>query len=162
MTAFTVWKFDDAEGAAHAASLLKKAEDDGVVKVIDHAVVSWPVGARKPAVQQGHEDAARGAGWGAFWGLLFGALFAVPLLGAAAGAAMAGIGNMTQGVGISKDQLEQMRAEITEGTSALFAVTEEGNLDRLGERFRGVHSRLIETNLTPAERETLLEAMGQN
>jgi uncharacterized membrane protein len=162
MTAFTVWKFDDAEGAAHAATLLKTAEDDHIVKVVDHAVVSWPVGAKRPTVQQGHEDATRSAGWGAFWGLLFGALFAVPLLGAAAGAAMAGIGHMTQGVGIGKEQLERMRSEITEGTSALFAVTEEGDLDRLGERFRGVHFRLIDTNLTPAEREVLLEAVAQN
>lgn len=159
MTAFTVWKFDDAEGAAHAADILKKAEDDHIVKVVDHAVVSWPVGAKKPTVHQGHEDAARGAGWGAFWGLLFGALFMVPLVGAAAGAAIAGISHMTQGVGIDKEKLERMRSEITEGTSALFAVTEEGNLDRLGERFRGVHSRLIDTNLTPAEREMLLEAV---
>ncbi len=52
-----------------------------------------------------------------------------------------------------------MRSEITEGTSALFAVTEDGNLDRIGERFRGIHSRLIDTNLTPAEREMLLEAV---
>ena len=62
-------------------------------------------------------------------------------------------------MGIGKEQIDRMRSEITEGTSALFAVTEEGNLDRLGERFRGVHSRLIDTNLTPAEREMLLEAV---
>ena len=32
MTAFTVWKFEDPEGAAHAASLLKDAEQDGLVR----------------------------------------------------------------------------------------------------------------------------------
>ena len=69
---------------------------------------------------------------------------------------------MTKNVGISKEQLEKIRAEVTEGTSALFAVTEEGNLDRLGERFIGVHSRLIDTNLTPAERETLLETFASD
>lgn len=162
MTAFTVWKFDDAEGAGRAAKLLKQAEEEQMVKLVDHAVVSWPVGAKRPNVHQAHDEATRGAVWGGFWGLLFGALFAIPLLGAAAGAAMAGIGHMTEGAGIGKKQLEQMRSEITEGTSALFLVTEEGNLDRLGERFRGVHSRLVETNLTPAEREVLLEAVGQN
>jgi hypothetical protein len=39
-------------------------------------------------------------------------------------------------------------------------VTEDGNLDRLGERFRGVDKTLITTNLTDAERETLLETFG--
>lgn len=162
MTAFTVWKFDDADGAEHAAKLLKDAAEDDLVRIIDHAVVSWPAGEKRPTVRHGHEEEVRGTGWGAFWGLLFGALFAVPLLGAAAGAAIGGLSHMTQQMGVTREQLESIRSEVTEGTSALFAVTEEGNLDRLGERFRGVHSRLIDTNLTPAEREVLLEAISQD
>jgi uncharacterized membrane protein len=58
--------------------------------------------------------------------------------------------------GITKDQLETIRAEITEGTSALFLVTEEGDLDRVGERFHGAHMKLVDTNLTEAERKLLL------
>ncbi|HET6653322.1 MAG TPA: DUF1269 domain-containing protein [Nocardioides sp.] len=162
MTAFTVWKFDDPGGAEHAADLLKRAADDGLVEILDHAVVTWPVGEKKPKVKHGRDDEIRGAGWGGFWGLLFGALWAVPLLGAAAGAAIGTFSRVTQHVGVSEEQLERIRDEITEGTSALFAVTEEGNLDRLGERFRGVHFRLIDTNLTPAERETLLETFAQD
>jgi uncharacterized membrane protein len=49
---------------------------------------------------------------------------------------------------------------VTAGTSALFAVTEQGDLDRLGERFRGMRSTLIATNLTDAERGVLLETFG--
>ena len=48
MTTFTVWKFDDPDGAQRAAGLLKNAERDQLVKVLDHAVVSWPVGADRP------------------------------------------------------------------------------------------------------------------
>ena len=44
MTAFTVWKFDDPDGADQAAHILKSAESDGLVKIHDHAVVTWPVG----------------------------------------------------------------------------------------------------------------------
>ena len=39
-------------------------------------------------------------------------------------------------------------------------VTEQGNLDRLGERFRGTHMTLLQTNLTDVERDELLEALG--
>ena len=46
------------------------------------------------------------------------------------------------------------------GTSALFVITDEGNLDRLGERFRGMHTTLVATNLTDAERETIIELFG--
>ena len=49
---------------------------------------------------------------------------------------------------------------MTPGTSALFLVTEEGDLDRVGERFHGSHSKLIDTNLTDGERQVLLETFG--
>ena len=49
---------------------------------------------------------------------------------------------------------------MTEGTSALFLVTEQGDLDRLGERMRGAHSTLIATNLTDAEKSVLIETFG--
>jgi uncharacterized membrane protein len=49
---------------------------------------------------------------------------------------------------------------VVEGTSALFVVTDSGDLDRLGERLRGVDKTLVNTNLTDAERATLLETFG--
>ena len=87
---------------------------------------------------------------------MLGSLFLMPLLGAAAGAGIGALHGAMKGVGITKDQLETIRSQITEGTSALFLMTEEGNLDRLGERFHGMHSKLVATNLTEAERSLLL------
>ncbi len=160
MTTFTVWKYDDPEGAAHASILLESAAADGVVEILDHAVVSWPEGADRPETRHGREDTRRGAGWGALWGLLFGAMFAIPVLGLAAGAAAGALSKVHQGLGISKEQIERIRKEITPGTSALFLVTDHGDLDRLGDRMRGVDARLIETNLTEAERSVLMETFG--
>jgi len=160
MTAFTVWKFDDADGAEHALRMLKGAEDDHLIEVIDHAVITWPTGSEQPHLRHGHDETKRSSGKGAFWGLLAGALFTVPVAGAAAGAAIGAASKHAERLGISQEQLERMRGEITEGTSALFAVTEAGDLDRVGERFRGVHMRLVQTNLTDAERATLLETFG--
>ena len=160
MTAFTVWKFDDPEGAERAERLLEDAARDGLVTILDHAIVSWPEGAKRPNTKQGHDDAKRGTAWGALWGLLFGSLFLVPVLGAAAGAGIGALAKHTEGVGIGKDQLEKIRSEITEGTSALFVVTDEGDLDRLGERFRGMGSKLVDSNLTDAERQMLVETFG--
>ena len=162
MTAFTVWKFETPEGAETACSRLEGAAEEGLIKILDHAVVSWPVGAKRPVTNHGHDSVKHGSGWGALWGLLFGALFFVPLIGAAAGAAIGGLAKATEGVGITKEQLETIRTQVTEGTSALFAVTDEGDLDRLGERFRGMHSRLVATNLTDAERSVLLETFGHH
>ena len=62
-----------------------------------------------------------------------------------------------QGVGITKEQLETIRDQTTPGTSVLFAVTDEGDLDRLGERSEGFKGHLVSTNLTGPERALLLE-----
>jgi uncharacterized membrane protein len=160
MTMFTVWKFDSPEGAAEAASILKSAASDGLITVVDHAVVSWPVGQTRPTTKHAHDDELRGGGWGAFWGLLLGGLFLLPVVGAAAGAAIGALAKHTEAVGISRTQLETIREQVTSGTSALFAVTQDGDTDRVGERFNGLHGTLIATNLTDAERSTLLETFG--
>ena len=157
MTTFTAWKFDTPEGAQAACDQLDNARDAGLVKVIDRAVLEWPVGADKPALRHTRENEMKGGGWGAFWGLLVGTLFFAPLLGAAAGAGAGALYQHLQGVGLTKEQLDGIREKTTPGTSVLFAVTDQGDLDRLGERFRGFQGHLVSTNLTGAERSLLLE-----
>ena len=160
MTAFTAWKFDTADGAHHAADVLKSAEGEGLVKVIDHAVVDWPVGAEKPKLHHTRDDTKKGAGWGAFWGLFVGAVFLVPVLGAVAGAAIGAASKAAEKLGITEEQLASIQGEVTEGSSVLFAVTDEANLDRLGDRFLGMRMKLLQTSLTPAEEQELLETFG--
>jgi uncharacterized membrane protein len=160
MTTFTAWKFDSPDDAQHAADQLDRAKSDGLVKVIDRAVLTWPQGAARPTLHHTREAEWQSTGWGAFWGLLVGSLFFMPLLGVAAGAAAGAVSKHVQGLGITEEQMESIRQQITPGTSALFAVTDEGDLDRLGERFRGMNGRLVQTNLTGAERQLLLETFG--
>jgi uncharacterized membrane protein len=160
MTTFTVWKFEDADGAARAESSLKSAASDGLVTIVDHAVLSWPDGAEKPSLHHDHDCPKRGAAWGALWGILGGALFAIPVAGLVLGAGVGALAKATAGTGITKEDLERIRTEVGPGSSALFLVTEDADLDRLGERFHGRDSTLISTNLTEAERSTLLETFG--
>lgn len=161
MTTFTVWKFNDPSGAQHAAAALRNAAADGLVRVDDHAVVTWPEGADHPQTRHAHDGPERGAAWGALWGVVAGALFTVPVVGGVVGAAIGALSKAMEDTGISQDDLTRIRTEVTPGTSALFVVTEEGDLDRLGERFRfGGDTTLVHTNLTDAERATLLETFG--
>jgi uncharacterized membrane protein len=160
MTAFTVWKFDNPGGAQQASDILREAQREGLVKVIDHAVVSWPQGADRPDTDVGHDDKKRGTAWGGFLGVLIGMLFFIPVIGGLAGAAIGATVKAMNGTGIGKEELETIRAEVTPGTSALFVVTEEANLDRLGERLHGMNWRLVSTNLTDAERQVLVETFG--
>ena len=125
MAAFTVWKFDNLDGAAHAESVLEDCQAEGFLKVVDHAVVTWPEGDEHPSTSHGNDEKWRGTGWGALWGVLVGALFFVPVVGGVVGAAIGAISKMTEDAGITKEQLETIRTELTPGTSALFVVTEE-------------------------------------
>ena len=160
MTTFTVWKFDNPEGAERAVRALQDAQADQLVKIDDHAIVSWPKGAEHPETKHGHEEKWRGAGWGSVWGILIGTLFFVPVVGGLAGAAIGALAKSTEGAGITKEQLEKIRDEVVEGTSALFVVTEQANLDRLGDRMRGMTGTLLVSNLDEGERSVLLETFG--
>jgi uncharacterized membrane protein len=161
VTAFTVWRFGTIEGAEHVHQLLEQAEKDGLVKIVDHAVVTWPVGAPSPEIEHCHDETWRGAGWGAMWGLLVGAMITIPVLGVAAGAGLGALAKSTEKLGISEEQLTAIGEGLTPGTSALFLVTQSGDLDRLGERLRGVDMKLLETNLTGVERSMLDESLGR-
>ena len=104
MTTFTVWKFEDPEGAVHAERVLKDAQDEGLVKIVDHAVMTWPPGADKPETHHKHDDSKRGAAWGALWGVLGGALFMIPVAGAVAGVAIGALAKSTEGTGITNPE----------------------------------------------------------
>jgi uncharacterized membrane protein len=160
MTTFTVWKFDDPDGASRAEAALQAGAQDDLVTIVDHAVLTWAAGADKPELHHKRDGAKRGAAWGALWGILGGALFFVPVAGAVMGAGIGALAKATDGTGITEDDLARIRTEVTPGTSALFLVTENADLDRLGERFHARDSQLISTNLTEAERATLLETFG--
>jgi len=160
MTAFTVWKFDDPEGAQQAYEILRGAERDNVVTVVDHAIVSWPEGANQPDTDLDHSDKKRGGVWGAFLGVLIGMLFFIPVFGALAGAAIGATVKAMDGTGLTKKDVERLREEITPGTSALFLVTENADFDRLGERFHGMNWKLVSTNLTDEERKVLVDTFG--
>jgi uncharacterized membrane protein len=160
MTAFTVWAFDDPQAAERTFSSFRQAQDDGLVTIVDHAVVSWPEGADKPDTDIGRDDRVRGGAWGGFLGALIGLLFLVPVLGAVAGAAIGVAAKATDGTGLTKKDIAAIKDQVKPGTSALFLVTENTDLDRLGERFHGKNWKLISTNLTPEEQKVLHETFG--
>ncbi|MCK0116539.1 putative membrane protein [Isoptericola sp. CG 20/1183] len=160
MATFTVWKFDDPAGAGRAADIVKNAASEGLVTLVDYAVVEWPEGEKHPKTHGVNDDAAKSGGWGALWGLLIGALFFIPVVGAVAGAAIGGLSRALSDVGIRKEDLEKIRDEVVPGTSGLFIITEQGDVDRFRERLHGIKATLVSTNLSDAESRELKEMFG--
>jgi uncharacterized membrane protein len=151
----TVWRFPTAEGAEGAEYTLDQLQKQELIQIHDAAVVSYPLGAKKPKTRQLSSLTGAAALGGAFWGLLFGLIFFVPLLGVAIGAGLGALAGSLTDVGIDDDFIETVRTQVTPGTSALFVLTSDAVLDRVREAFAGQQMELISTNLS-AEQEAKL------
>jgi len=160
MATMTVWKFLTPEGADIAEGTLKNLQEQGLIKIHDAAIVSFPEGAKKPKTRQANSMTAAGAMGGAFWGLLFGLIFLVPLLGMAVGAGMGALtGSMTD-VGIDDKFIRKVRAEIKPGTSALFVLSSDAVMDKVQDAFEGQQMLLIQSNLNHEQEEKLREVFA--
>lgn len=145
----TVWKFDSAEGADHAAATLERLAREQLLTLHDAAVVSWEPDGRKPKTRQLGRSAARNALGGSFWGLLFGMIFFVPLIGAAVGAATGALAGSLTDVGIDDGFINRIRDQITPGTSALFLMSSDAVMDKVSDALAGHEpADLIYTNLS--------------
>jgi uncharacterized membrane protein len=60
MASLTVWKFETPEGAGQALATLESLVKQQLITVQDAAVVSWPVGKKKPGTHQTRSMAAAG------------------------------------------------------------------------------------------------------
>lgn len=162
MATLTVWRFDTTAGAGEAADILADLERADVVVIQDAATVEWEVGKRKPKTRQLTNTTVVGALGGGFWGLLFGLIFFVPLLGAAIGAATGAITGSLTDVGIDDRFINLVRDQVTPGTSALFVLTSDADVDRIAEAFvGGPQGELIHTDLTPEQEAALREIFSE-
>src|SRR5215216_5502127 len=123
MDTLSVLKFDDPTGAHRMLIALQGMQDLKMITVEDAALVTWPEGSKKPRIPQDHLTGEMALG-GAFWGFLFGLIFFLPFLGAAIGAgAAASLSTSLENEGIDEEFIRRVGEEVTEGTSALFALT---------------------------------------
>jgi uncharacterized membrane protein len=65
-------------------------------------------------------------------------------------------------VGINDDFIKQVRSQVSEGTSALFLMTENTTVDRIAQAFAGTHMELIQTNLSQEQEAQLRAAFGED
>ena len=162
MATLSVLKFNDPHGADRVLVALQGMQERELITLEDAAVVSWPQGNKKPKTRQLHSTAGAGATWGAFWGFLFGLIFFVPFLGAAIGAGMGGMTGALADVGIDDDFVKEVREKVTEGTSALFALTSGATaVDKVVDELRQYDFEIISTNLPEEQEQKLREAFSQ-
>src|SRR5260370_6367029 len=91
MANLIVLEFPTAEGAETMLSTLENLQKQQLIQVQDAAIVTWPVGAKKPKTRQLSNMTAAAALGGAFWWMLFDLLFFIPFFGLAVVAAIGAI-----------------------------------------------------------------------
>ena len=163
MATLGVLKFPTAEGAQTMLSTLAELQKQQLIQIQDGAIVTWPAGASKPKTTQLSQVAATGAGalGGAFWGLLFGLLFFVPFFGLAVGAAMGALAGHFARYGIDENFIDQVRAKVTPGTSALFLLSSGAVVDKVADAVKGQQFEIIQTNLSKEQEDQLKAAFGE-
>jgi uncharacterized membrane protein len=156
MATLSVLKFNDPYGADRVMVALQGMQERELITLEDAAIVSWPQGNRKPKTRELHGGSA---GWGAFWGFLIGMIFFMPFLGAAIG----GMSGAMSDVGIDDDFIKQVREKVTEGTSALFALTSGATaVDKVVDELKAYDFEIISTNLPEEQEKQLREAFAQD
>jgi uncharacterized membrane protein len=161
MATLSVLKFEDPTGAQQALDLLGGLQKQGLIEVVDAAIVTWPQGAKQPKTKQMHSMAGVGALGGAFWGMLFGLIFFVPFFGLAIGAAIGALTGKFSDYGIDDKFIDQTRSKITEGTSGLFLLSQNAVADRVTDALKSLKPEIISTNLSKEQEEQLREAFGE-
>ena len=158
MATLSVLKFDDPGGAYRVLIALQGMQERQMITLEGATVVSWPEGNTKPKASQLHGTSDVGAISDAFWGFLIGVIFFVPSLGVGSGALRSPLAE----VGIDDAFIGQVRERVTEGTSALFALTSGVTaLDEVVDELKAYDFEIISTSLPEAQERQLREAFAQ-
>ncbi len=127
------------------------------IAVDDAAVISWPETADRPTAWQASPIGAADVLSGAFWGLLFAHLFLIPLSYAEQPCIALGQSDETLApLGLTAEHLAAVRALVTRGTSAVFALHSDEDLDRLATVLGCDDDKRIEIVLDSHQRHRLL------
>ena len=159
MTTITGYSFETVDGAEKMVDLVQDLSRQKLITLEDAAMVSWPQGKKKPKTKHLGDMTGAGAAGGAFWGMLFGLIFFVPFFGMAVGAAMGALAGHYSNYGIDKDFIKQAQDKVTEGTSALFLMTEQAVQDKVTDAIKksGLKFDLFYTNLSDDQEKQLRE-----
>ena len=162
MATLSVLGFGTPEGAEQALDRILDMQKQRLIVVKDAAIVSWPLGNKKPKTRQAHSTAAAGALGGAFWGMLFGLLFFIPFLGLAMGAAIGALTGKMRDYGIDDKFIDKVKSQVTEGTSALFLLTANEVTDKvIAEMKSWPKFEIISTNLSEEQEQRLRSEFGE-
>ncbi|HET6593169.1 MAG TPA: DUF1269 domain-containing protein [Xanthomonadales bacterium] len=162
MATLSILRFSTAGGVAAALDEVRVLSAAGRLAARDLAMMSWEPGQRVPETRCVAMPLPNLPMGPSFWNLLFGHLFFLPAAAAAAGAALQSMRWSLAGLGIRDDFLLTARERLTPGTSALFVLTDDANVDPVIMLLGDLPFTVTSTNLSTRQLESLQMAFGSS
>jgi uncharacterized membrane protein len=161
VSVLTVWRFDGPQAAADALPRLEALVAVDGARVSDAALISWPVGRRKPSAHTLGSLTGPGELWGGFWGIVLGLVFLTPLAGPSFGAAAGAVAGSLTDFGVADDMVKVVRDAVTPGTSALFVLSSRTSADRLATELGGLDVQRFASVLSVEQEQRLRDSLGE-
>lgn len=146
---FAVLVFDDDSTAAEAFDDLRQLQKDGIVKVLNAAVLVKDKKGKVSVKETENVDAKHGALFGAITGGLIGLFGGAPgvIVGAAAGAGTGGVAAELIDLGFPREFLRDLQDSLQPGSSALVVLVEPTWIDRVVKELEDLGGRLFRYEL---------------
>jgi uncharacterized membrane protein len=157
MSQLVVITFDDEAQAGQALQSLRGIEKQGLLKLNDTAVVAKDRGGQVHTQNELSSATEAGAVIGAIAGGLLAFMF--PPLGAVLGAAGGAAVGASLDQGVDPSFVREVRESLRPGTSALFVVAREANLDALIAALEPYRGTVRQTTLPTDVEESLRRAL---
>src|SRR6056297_901231 len=150
MSSLVVLAFEDEDGAEDMRERMYDFQKRELITLEDAAVVVRDEDG-KTKVKQAHSLVGAGALGGGFWGLLIGLIFWMPWLGMAIGAVTGALSGKMTDIGIDDEFIHEVGETVEPGSSALFLLARDAQLERIEREVEDVDFEVIETNLSPED-----------
>ena len=159
MSNLTVVAYDDVGTARQVVDTLLRMQKEHNITIED-VVIAERQHDGKVKLHQSQKLGAVGATGGALWGGLIGLLFLAPFLGMAVGAASGGIAGAMTDIGVDDKMMKQIADQLEPGKAAVFALTSQGNPDKVLPEIAKFHGELLQTSLSADAEQTLRDALA--
>jgi uncharacterized membrane protein len=127
----TAWRFTGTEGADAAVLRLKQLDSQGIVDVLDLAIIRWPQYASGPQVQEHVTDE---------------------------GSKASSLAKRFTKAGIDGAMLDAVKNDMQLGTSALVLLSVDAAVDQVAKAFEGQAMELIRSDLSVQQEDALRTA----
>ena len=159
MSHLVVVTFDNAEEAGQVRETLRSAQQADSLSLDDSAVVKDEEGKIhvKNELDRGIKIGAIGGG---LLGLLIGGIF-FPVTGLLVGAAAGALIGKSADVGIDREFVKEVSADLKPGTSAIFFIVREANPNRTLAALKPYKGTVRHTSFPPAAEETMRRVLSK-